>query len=99
MTIKESKDYQQEIHIKKHHRIEGAELLGEIDAQCKNAATNIVNGWNDGPDGARYELVNINRTNNQNEHTDTKHDPYTNKSSWDYRSLATYKILYNDLTQ
>lgn len=54
---------------------------------------------NDGPKGKQYELVEVKRINNQNTHTETKKNPITNETNWEYRWLAIYKIIYYNLTQ
>ncbi|HDX9695219.1 hypothetical protein COJ38_21880 [Bacillus cereus] len=99
MSLQESKTFEQNIDIGRHHRLEGAELDGAIAEQCRNSAIQKVNGWNDGPQGKLYDFVDIHMISNKNAHTETKHDPWTGKNSWDYTSLASYTIMYNDTSK
>ncbi|QLI78747.1 hypothetical protein [Bacillus pumilus] len=96
MSLQESKEYQQGIEIHKHKRLQGAELDGEIAGQCRAAAINKVNGWNDGPSGKQYEFKDITIVKNENVDTDTDND-FIHGTDWKYTSLATYKVFYEDL--
>ncbi|MDA2235069.1 hypothetical protein PDM89_18520 [Bacillus cereus] len=98
MSLQESKPVKQNIDIERHHRLEGSELDGAIAEQCKNAAIQKVNGWNDGPQGNMYEFVDIHMVNNENAHTDTRQE-WDGTRHWEYTSLATYTIMYNDTTK
>lgn len=96
MSLQESQEYKVNINIHKHHHLEGAELDGEIMGECKNDAINRVNGWNDGPKGKLYDFVDVHLVNNENVHTDTKKSDLTGITNWEYTSLATYTVMYND---